>query len=159
MPNKCKILFLCTGNACRSQMAEAILRHIAGDRFEVMSAGSRPAGFVHPLAIDALRYLKVPVGDPMSKHLDRFAEETVDAVITLCDNAAKDPCPVWPGSPHRAHWPLPDPAHHIGTDDECLEFAVRVAMRLRAKLEGLTAVDWTADPEEVDRQLDRLADI
>lgn len=156
---KTRVLFLCTGNSCRSQMAEAILRQIGGDRFEALSAGSKPAGFIHPLALDALAALQVPVGDPVSKSWDEFADKPIDVVVTVCDAAAAEACPVFPGAALRAHWSLPDPVYHPGTDEERLAFAIAVAQRLRAKIEGLVALDWSAQPKELQRRLQFLGEI
>lgn len=158
-PQRRKILFLCTGNACRSQMAEAMLQHLAGDRFEALSAGSHPAGYVHWLAIETLERLGIPIGEARSKSWDEFANTPLDVVITVCDYAANGACPTWPGTPIRAHWPLPDPASHVGTEDECSEFAVRVGRRLLAKIEGLVALDWSRPDYEVGERLGLLGQI
>jgi len=139
---KLRVLFLCTGNACRSQMAEAMLRHLAGGRFEALSAGSNPAGFVHPLALEALERLGIGAEGLRSKSWHEFADREVDVVITLCDNAASTPCPIWPGSPIQVHWPLPDPSFHAGTPQERLEFAVSVAEQLRRKLLAMIALPF-----------------
>ncbi len=129
-----RVLFICTGNACRSPMAEAILRHVAGGRFEAFSAGSNPAGFVSALAIEALHRLGISAEGLRSKSWHEFADAELDIVITLCDNAASMPCPVWPGAPVQVHWPLPDPTFHDGTPDERLQVAVAVAETLRRRL-------------------------
>ncbi len=155
-----KVLFLCTGNCCRSQMAEAILRRLGGERFEALSAGSHPAGFVYPLAIEAMQRLDVPIDeDQTSKSWDEFADVPVDAVITLCDAAAGESCPAWPGIPVRAHWSLPDPSSHFGTDSERLEFTLRVATRLRTKIEGLIDLDWSLPEDELTKRLQFLGEI
>jgi len=155
-----RVLFRCTGNSCRSQMAEALLRHVAPDRFEALSAGSRPAGFVHPLAIEALRRRGVRIdSDAESKSWDVFVDRRIDLVITLCDEAAQEECPVWPGDPLTVHWSLPDPSFHHGSDEERIEFAVRVADRLRLKIEGLTRLDFSASRDEMVRQLAFLGEI
>jgi arsenate reductase (thioredoxin) len=104
-----RVLFLCTGNAARSQMAEAIARANHGDAIEAVSAGSRPAGFVHPLAIRAMADVGVDIRDAESKSADRFITETFDVVVTVCDSAAQD-CPVWPGARRLEHWPIDDPS-------------------------------------------------
>jgi protein-tyrosine-phosphatase len=156
---KTRVLFLCTGNSCRSQMAEAILRQIGGDRFEALSAGSRPAGFIHPLALGALAALQVPVGDPVSKSWVEFADKPVEVVVTVCDATAAEVCPVFPGAALRAHWSLPDPVFHPGTDEERAAFAIAVAQRLRAKIEGLVALNWSAPPKELQRRLQFLGEI
>jgi arsenate reductase len=140
-------------------MAEAILRHLGGDRFEVSSAGSHPAGFVHPLAIEAMRRLEIPMDDHVSKGWEQFADAPQDVVITVCDEAAKETCPSWTGSPLTPHWSLPDPTYHPGSEEERLEFALRVAQRLRAKIEGLIALDWSKDRVELAGRLQFLGEI
>jgi arsenate reductase len=104
-----RVLFLCTGNAARSQMAEAIARSNHGDTIEAVSAGSRPAGFVHPLAIRAMADVGVDIRAAESKSADRFINEAFDVVVTVCDSAAQD-CPVWPGARRLEHWPIEDPS-------------------------------------------------
>lgn len=153
------ILFLCTGNSCRSQMAEALLRQLGGAEFRALSAGSHPAGYIHPLAEEALQQLGVPMEEQSSKSWDEFRETPVDVVITLCDAAAAENCPTFPGSPVSAHWSTPDPVMHVGTADERVEFAVRVAERLRLKIQGLVALDWNANPAELQRRLQFLGEI
>jgi protein-tyrosine-phosphatase len=156
---KKNILFLCTGNACRSQMAEALLRHLGGDRFHVASAGSRPAGYVHPLATECMKEMGVPMGDQHSKSWDEFSQRPFDAVITLCDDAAGQTCPSWPGAPLRVHWSLPDPAAHPGSGDDQRVMARRLAQRLRTKIEGLIGLDWDADATALKNRLDFLGEI
>ncbi|UCE59210.1 MAG: arsenate reductase ArsC [Phycisphaerales bacterium] len=159
MSKKTTVLFLCTGNACRSQMAEALLRHLGGDRFAALSAGSQPAGFVHPLAEIAMERLNVPVADQTSKSWDVFATTPIDVVITLCDAAASETCPNWSSSPITAHWSLPDPTFHLGDEAERVEFAVRVATRLKAKIRGLVDLDWSADRDDLLKRLEFLGEI
>jgi arsenate reductase len=106
--SKRKVLILCTGNSCRSHMAEGILRHAADDLFEVHSAGSAPAGYVHPNAIAALKEIGIDISGHRSKHLDQFLDAGVETVITVCDNA-NDSCPLFPGSVTRHHWSFEDP--------------------------------------------------
>lgn len=106
---KKRILFLCTGNAARSQMAEALARANHGDVLDVVSAGSRPAGFVHPHAVRAMADLGVDIRDAESKSADLFINDRFDAVVTVCDSAALD-CPVWPGAQRLEHWPIEDPS-------------------------------------------------
>ena len=115
------VLILCTGNSCRSHLAEGILRAAAGDFLEVASAGSKPAGYVHPLAIRALREIGIDISAHTSKHLVEFTARPVETVITVCGNADQV-CPVFPGQLNRHHWPFDDPAHAAGTDEE--KFAV-----------------------------------
>jgi arsenate reductase len=104
-----RVLFLCTGNAARSQMAEAIARANHGDAIEVVSAGSRPAGFVHPLAIRAMADVGVDIREAESKSAQQFIDQAFDVVVTVCDSAAQD-CPVWPGARRLEHWPIDDPS-------------------------------------------------
>jgi arsenate reductase (thioredoxin) len=156
---KKRVLFLCTGNSCRSQMAEAMLRHMGGEHFDAFSAGSHPAGFVHQIAIDTLKRLNIPLGDATSKSWEEFAESELDLVITVCDAAAGESCPVWPGSPMKAHWSLPDPVYHTGSDEDRLAFALAVAERLRTKIKAMIELDWSMDHDELQRRLAFLGDI
>jgi arsenate reductase len=114
--NKSKVLFLCTGNSCRSQMAEAIVNSRMSDRWEAFSAGSKPTGYVHPLSIKALSEIGIEL-QGRSKSIDKFQGLSFDMVITLCDEA-DDECPVWLGKGMRFHMPFPDPATVNGNDDE-----------------------------------------
>lgn len=118
-PVKRKILFLCTGNAARSQMAEALARHDHGDVLDPVSAGSRPAGFVHPLAIRAIEELGMSMDGARSKGAAEFLDEKFDVVVTVCDSAAQD-CPTWPGAKKIEHWPIVDPSY--GPDDPATRF-------------------------------------
>ena len=104
------VLILCTGNSCRSHLAEGILRAAAGDTLRVASAGSRPAGYVHPLAIRAMAEIRIDIAAHRSKHLDEFLGEQVETVITVCGNADQV-CPRFPGQVNRHHWGFDDPAH------------------------------------------------
>lgn len=140
-------------------MAEALLRHVGGDRWEALSAGSQPAGFVHDLAIEALDKLHVPLVDQRSKSWDEFAKTELDVVLTLCDAAASQTCPTWPTAPLTAHWSLTDPAMHPGSADQRIALAVSVAKRLKTKIEGLVALDWSADRAAITERLKFLGDI
>lgn len=109
-----RVLILCTANSARSQMAEGLLRQIAGDAMDVFSAGSKP-GTVNPLAIQAMAERGIDISGQRSKHLDEFISQTFDYVITVCDNAAET-CPTFPGRAERIHWSFPDPAAVEGSD-------------------------------------------
>jgi len=119
------ILILCTGNSCRSHMAEGILQQALGPAYQVASAGSKPAGYVHPLAIRALAEIGIDISQNTSKHLDTFLDREVETVITVCGNADQA-CPVFPGQMHRHHYPFDDPAHAEGGEDEQMAVFRRV---------------------------------
>jgi len=124
------VLILCTGNSCRSHLAEGILRQAAGDLVEVASAGSKPAGYVHPLAIRALGEIGIDISAHTSKHLNEFTARPVETVITVCGNADQV-CPVFPGQMNRHHWPFDDPAHATGSEEEKMAVFRRVRDEIR----------------------------
>ena len=128
--NKPTILVLCTGNSCRSHLAEGLLRAAAGDLFEVASAGSKPAGYIHPLAIDVMKEIGIDISGHRSKHLSEFLDQNVETVITVCGNADQV-CPIFPGQVNRHHWPFDDPAHATGTEEEKLAVFRRVRNEIR----------------------------
>ena len=111
------ILILCTGNSCRSHMAEGILREVAGNVLNVQSAGSDPTGSVHPFAVLTLGKIGIDISSHTSKHMNEFLSSNVETVITVCDNADRA-CPSFPGQSCRHHWPFPDPAKVKGTEEE-----------------------------------------
>ena len=113
------VLILCTGNSCRSHLAEGILRAAAGDILDVQSAGSKPAGYVHPMAIKVMQEIGVDISQHHSKHMEEFLKQKVETVITVCGNADQA-CPIFPGQVNRHHWPFVDPAHATGSEAEVL---------------------------------------
>ncbi|MEM1443432.1 MAG: arsenate reductase ArsC [Verrucomicrobiota bacterium] len=123
--NRPLVLILCTGNSCRSQMAEAILQKAAGEALRVESAGSKPSGYVHPLAVKAVSEIGLDLSEGRSKSLDEFLDQDVETVITVCGNADQA-CPIFPGQARRYHWPFDDPAHAEGSEDEQMEVFRRV---------------------------------
>lgn len=116
---KKRILFLCTGNAARSQMSEGLANAFHGDVVEAVSAGSRPAGWVHPLAIRALADVGIDHREATSKSAKDFVDQEFDVVVTVCDSAAQD-CPHWPGAKRIEHWPIEDPSY--GPDDPATRY-------------------------------------
>lgn len=125
------ILILCTGNSCRSHLAEGILREALGTGYQVRSAGSKPAGYVHPLAIRAMAEIGIDISTHHSKHLDEFLNGAVETVITVCGNADQA-CPMFPGQVNRHHFPFDDPAHATGTEEAQLQVFRRVRDEIRA---------------------------
>lgn len=146
------VLFLCTGNSARSIMAESLLRQMGGGRLVAHSAGSRPAGTVNPYAIDQLLRSGLPVDGLRSKSWEEFAAPgapALDLVITVCDNAAGEVCPYWPGQPATAHWGYADPSAVAGSDADRLEAFRQTLHAIRRRLELLVNLPPAA--------LDRLA--
>ena len=152
-----RVLFLCTGNSCRSQMAEGLLRWLGGSVVEVVSAGTDPRP-VHPDAVRAMREIGLDISRQKSKSAEPFFAQRFDYVITLCD-AARESCPVFPGAAKTAHWSLPDPAAATGTDEERLQAFRSVRDQLAARIDDLLAEmmegflgKWSemADPSQVE---------
>jgi arsenate reductase len=129
------VLILCTGNSCRSHLAEGVLRRAAGESLNVQSAGSKPAGYVHPMAIQVMKEIGIDINDHRSKHLNEFLETSVETVITVCGNADQA-CPMFPGQVNRHHWGFDDPAHATGSDDEKLAVFRRVRDEIRRVFEA-----------------------
>lgn len=129
--NKPLVLILCTGNSCRSHLAEGLLRHVAGDILEVASAGSKPAGYVHPLGIKAMAEIGIDIAAHTSKHMNDFLVRDVETVITVCGNADQA-CPMYPGQLNRHHWPFDDPAHATGSEEEIMNVFRRVRDEIKA---------------------------
>ena len=124
------VLILCTGNSCRSHMAEGVLRAVAGDVVDVQSAGSKPAGYVHPKAIAVMREIGIDLSGHRSKHMRDFLGREVRTVITVCGHADQA-CPIYPGQVNRHHWRFDDPAHATGTEEEVLAEFRRVRDEIR----------------------------
>ncbi len=157
MQNRPRILFLCTGNSCRSQMAEAILRDRAGERIEALSAGSHPAGYVHPLAAKTMQRMRICMAGQRSKSWSEFREAPPDIVIAVCDHAASEVCPHWPNVPVMAHWSLPDPVGYPGTEEERLEFCGQIARRLCDMIDCLLALPIEQMPSDLESRIRRIA--
>ena len=154
------VLFLCTGNSARSIMAEALLNHWGQGRFRAFSAGSHPKGQVHPLALEMLQRMHLPTAGFRSKSWDEFATPDappLDFVFTVCDNAAQEVCPIWPGQPMTAHWGIRDPAAVEGTDEAKLR-AFRTAYReLDARIKIFASLRFDQlDQMSLQRQLDEI---
>src|SRR5690242_1645529 len=138
MTDRKRVLILCTGNSARSQMAEGLLRDLAGDRFEVFSAGTKPS-HVRPEAIAAMRDLGIDISGHRSKSVDEFAQQPLDYVITVCDNA-RESCPVYPASVQRIHWGFEDPAAVTGSEEERMKAFRKIRDQIRARL-----IEFTRD--------------
>ena len=146
MPDKTyRALFICTGNSARSILAEGLLNGLGQGRFRAWSAGSQPKGEVHPLALATLQRLGLPADGYRSKSWDEFATPDgpqFDFIFTVCDNAAGEACPVWPGKPMTAHWGVPDPAAATGTQEERLKAFQDAAMALKRRIELFLALPF-----------------
>jgi len=132
------VLILCTGNSCRSHLAEGILRRAAGDLIEVRSAGSNPAGYVHPKAIEVMKEIGIDISGHASKHMNEFLDRNIETVITVCGNADQA-CPMFPGQVNRYHWGFDDPAHATGSEEEQLAVFRRVRDEMRRVFEAYAA--------------------
>lgn len=144
------VLFLCTGNSARSIIAESLLRRFGAGRFNAYSAGSHPKGEVHPMALALLRDSGMPVEDLRSKAWDEFARPSappLDFVVTVCDDAAGEVCPAWPGQPITAHWGVEDPARFEGTEEQKRREFARVANVLKRRIELFCSLPM----EKIDR--------
>jgi arsenate reductase len=154
------VLFLCTGNSARSIIAESILRQVGAGRFQAYSAGSRPTGRVNPFALEMLRHNRMPTDGLRSKNWDEFAKADapqLDFVITVCDNAAGEVCPVWPGQPMSAHWGIPDPAAVGGSDDDKRKAFVEASRTLLSRVRIFTSLPLhTLDRLSLQRKMDEL---
>lgn len=132
------VLVLCTGNSCRSVMAEALINDLGRGRYQAWSAGSVPAGYVHQKSIETLQRHGIDPGQPRSKLWDEFAEQPFDLVITVCDQAASESCPLFPGSPKKLHWSTPDPAKATGPEGDIDVAFDKAFLMLKNRVEELT---------------------
>ncbi|MFN3809590.1 MAG: arsenate reductase ArsC [Roseateles asaccharophilus] len=142
-PQTYKVLFVCTGNSARSILAEALMKQLGQGRFQAFSAGSHPSGSVHPLALQTLQWLGLPSEGYRSKSWEEFSgpqAPALDFVFTVCDRAAGELCPVWPGQPMTAHWGLPDPAAAQGTPEQQLQAFHDTALALKRRIELMLAL-------------------
>lgn len=130
-----RVLILCTGNSCRSQMAETLWENLGKGEWQSESAGSKPSGYVHSLAIQAMQELDIDISANTSKSLDQFRDDSFDLVVTVCDNA-KESCPVFPGAKKTLHWPFDDPADATGTDEEKITVFRRVRDEIKEKIQS-----------------------
>lgn len=147
------VLILCTGNSARSILGEALINHLGAPRFRAYSAGSKPAGKVNPLALKTLAAHGIAITDARSKSWDEFSlptAPTMNLVITVCDSAAGETCPLWPGAPVKAHWGLPDPAAATGSEAQKLAEFERVYRMLEPRVRALTALK-ELDAAEIQR--------
>lgn len=155
------VLFLCTGNSCRSILGEATFNHLAPEGLRAMSAGSKPAGYVHPRSLALLAQEGISTGGYSSKSWDDLPV-TPDIVITVCGSAAGETCPAYLGAVLRAHWGVADPAHATGTDEEVDAAFMQAYRILRARIEaflGLPLEELKTDPVRMKAALDRIGDL
>ena len=132
-----RVLVLCTGNSCRSIMAEALINHMGQGRYHAYSAGSHPTGEVHPRSITTLQRHGINPGQPRSKSWGDMTNTTFDLIITVCDQAAAEPCPIFPGRPQTLHWSIPDPAKATGTESEINATFDQTFFLLKERIEAL----------------------
>lgn len=133
-----KVLVLCTGNSCRSVMAEALVNDLGRGGYQAWSAGSVPAGYVHPKSMETLKRHGIKPGQPRSKSWNEFAEQSFDLVITVCDQAAGESCPLFPGNPKKLHWSTPDPAKATGSESDIDAAFDKAFFMLKIRVEELT---------------------
>jgi protein-tyrosine-phosphatase len=155
-----RVLFLCTGNSARSILAESLLNHWGAGKFRAYSAGSFPTGRVNPLALELLAQMRIPAGGARSKSWGEFAAPggvEFDFIITVCDNAAGEVCPVWPGKPVTAHWGVPDPAAATGSDAEKMLAFREVFRRLEHRIRIFVNLPFASlDRLRIRKELDRI---
>jgi arsenate reductase (thioredoxin) len=156
------VLFLCTGNSARSVMAEALLATIGKGRFRTFSAGSHPGGTVNPFAIEQIKATGYPIENLRSKSWDEFAgpdAPQMDFVITVCDNAAGEVCPFWPGHPVSAHWGFEDPAAASGTDEEKRAVFAKIFRQIMARVNSFASLPLPIlDKHAIQRELQNVGE-
>jgi arsenate reductase (thioredoxin) len=159
-PRPFHVLILCTGNSARSILGEALINHWGRGEFLGFSAGSTPKGSPHPMALALLREMRLPTEGLRSKSWDEFAKPgapRLDLVITVCDNAAGETCPVWPGAPVTTHWGLDDPAAVQGGEHEQWQAFRKTYAELERRIRALTSLPvWTLDGSQLKQQLDQI---
>ena len=141
------VRILCTGNSCRSVMAEGLVNHWGSGRFKAFSAGSFPTGQVNPMSLQTLARHGLPTEGYRSKSWDEFVDQQINIVITVCDAAAGESCPLFPGGPVKAHWGVPDPAHAVGTAEEVAAVFDRVYSQLERRVKALVALPVETMPQ------------
>lgn len=152
-----RILFLCTGNSCRSIIAEALANHLGAGKLRAYSAGSQPTGQVNPNALAVLARHDVPVEAPSSQSWDEYENEPLDLVITVCDSAAGESCPLWLGNSVKVHWGVPDPAHATGAPAEIGAAFELTYRQMASRLERLLALPLEAlSADELKHELERI---
>lgn len=155
-----QVLFICTGNSARSILAEGLMTSLGAGRFQAFSAGSHPTGLVHPLALATLTRLRIPVDGFRSKRWDEFAQPgaaPLDFVFTVCDRAAGELCPIWPGQPMTAHWGVPDPAAVEGSDEHKARAFMESAIVLKRRIELMLALPLhSLAGLSLQREIDRI---
>jgi len=160
MKDSYNVLFLCTGNSARSIMAEAILKRKGVPKFTAYSAGSHPKGQVHPAALKQLQDVRLPVAGLRSKAWDEFAKPgapELDFVFTVCDNAAKEVCPVWPGQPMTAHWGVPDPAAVVGSPEQLARAFRDAYIMLERRISLFVCLPFKSlDSLAIKKEIDRI---
>lgn len=156
---KC-VLVLCTGNSCRSVMAEGLLNQYGKDRVFAFSAGSFPTGTIHPLSLATLKRHGISDEGYRSKSWDEFKDQPIDILITVCDNAAGEVCPIFPGTPLKAHWGVPDPAHAKGTHAEIEAEFERVFSMLEHRVKAFLRLPLEQiDKEELCQKLNEIGSL
>ncbi|WP_288130437.1 arsenate reductase ArsC [Microbulbifer sp.] len=152
------ILYICTHNRCRSILSEAITNDIGGGRIQAFSAGSQPSGEVHPLSIRYLQERGIDTAGLKSQSWDVFETEPLDVVVTVCDSAANESCPIWLGESLKVHWGLPDPSKLEGSEEEIKAAFYRVMDTIERRVEGLLSLDLgSLSPEQLRAELEKIA--